>query len=220
MEHVARHLDGASQGHEGNLDFGGPNDAMLIQWASSPEVDIIQLRKGNWVLNLSPSLPRGELEHTWPSIGARLTEQSRTNHNILTLPATTVSDGRSVGLSTRISDSGYGSIPTMAMREMELDANKSAQLAAANDYTAQTTLETYSIASTLEPNTINAYVSEFAEELRSTLPPNLDREGWSIISQTLGGILKEFSVRIAYEETLADTVACRMIMYMVHKYHR
>ncbi|KAK0750820.1 hypothetical protein B0T18DRAFT_57328 [Schizothecium vesticola] len=222
MEHVTRHMDPAVRGLEGNVQFGAPNDEMLVRWASSPEVGIIKMQSGDWVLNLRPSLPpRRKPDHSRASVSALFgTEHSGVNHNILTLLATTFSDGRPVGSSTRIADSGYGSIPTMATREMELDANKSAQLAATNDDTAQTTLETYSTASTLEPNTINAYVSEFVEELRSTLPPNLDREGWNIISPTLGDILKEFSVRIAFEEILADRATCRMIMYMVHKYHR
>jgi hypothetical protein len=81
-------------------------------------------------------------------------------------------------------------------------------------------LETYSTASSLEHGEIRAYVSEFAEELRGALPPNLGKDGWDKISPVLGDILKEFSVRIAYEETLADRTTCRMIMYLVHRYHR
>lgn len=75
------------------------------------------------------------------------------------------------------------------------------------------TLETYSIASSLE------YVNDFTKELRNTLPL-LTREEWSIISPTLGDLLKEFSLRIAYEEMRADSVTCRMIPIYVHKYHR
>ncbi|KAM7204462.1 hypothetical protein V8F20_003578, partial [Naviculisporaceae sp. PSN 640] len=50
MEHVSRHLERAWQGREREVQFGGPNDELFVEWASSPEVGIIQLREGNWVL--------------------------------------------------------------------------------------------------------------------------------------------------------------------------
>jgi len=206
MEHVARHLDAASQGRELNVEFGGPNDEMLVRWASSPEVGIIQLQNGNWALLGGSSIPRG-----------------KPGDFGVVLPTAAAPDSLSVGTSTCFADSGYGSsIPAKGLRETEPDSNNSAQPAGANDDTAQMMLETYSIASTLEPSGIvDAYVSEFVEELRSALPPNLDREGWSLVSpETLADILKEFSIRVAHEETLTDGAACRMIMYLIHKYHR
>ncbi|KAM7204463.1 hypothetical protein V8F20_003579 [Naviculisporaceae sp. PSN 640] len=105
------------------------------------------------------------------------------------------------------------------MGQMQLGDNKSGQQSLENDDTIETIPETYSIASSLEPNTISAYVDEFVEELRSTLPL-LTREEWSVISPKLGDLLKEFSIRIAYEESPADSTTCRMIMYLVHRYHR
>ncbi|KAK0643111.1 hypothetical protein B0T16DRAFT_391692 [Cercophora newfieldiana] len=53
MEHVARHLDGASQGREPNVEFGGDQDACLTKWAGQEEVAIIARAGGRWVLEKS-----------------------------------------------------------------------------------------------------------------------------------------------------------------------
>jgi len=50
MEHVARHLDAASQGREPKVVFGGDHDACLTRWAGQEEVAIIARAGGRWVL--------------------------------------------------------------------------------------------------------------------------------------------------------------------------
>lgn len=42
MEHVARHLDGASSPNEPHVAFGGDNDETLTDWAMSSEVNIVR----------------------------------------------------------------------------------------------------------------------------------------------------------------------------------
>ncbi|KAI1808124.1 hypothetical protein F4811DRAFT_559402 [Daldinia bambusicola] len=51
MEHVAKHLEKAVTGSELPIVFGGPNDETLINWATRPEVAIIEKgAKGKWEL--------------------------------------------------------------------------------------------------------------------------------------------------------------------------
>ena len=58
--HVARHLDGASQRCEGNVPFGAPNDEMLVRWASSPEVGVIQMQSGTGFLIFDQAFCEGK----------------------------------------------------------------------------------------------------------------------------------------------------------------
>jgi len=41
MEHVAKHMEGAAQGKEGRVVFGGEGDDTLVEWAAREEVGII-----------------------------------------------------------------------------------------------------------------------------------------------------------------------------------
>jgi len=50
MEHVARHLDAASQGREPSVVFGGEHDECLTEWAGQEEVAIIMSAGDGWVL--------------------------------------------------------------------------------------------------------------------------------------------------------------------------
>jgi len=50
MEHVARHLDAASQGKELPVEFGGEHDTCLTEWAGRGDVAIIAWVGGRWVL--------------------------------------------------------------------------------------------------------------------------------------------------------------------------
>ncbi|OTB16624.1 hypothetical protein K445DRAFT_375251 [Daldinia sp. EC12] len=51
MEHVAKHLEKAVTGSEPPIQFGGPNDDTLIDWATRPEIAIIERgAKGKWEL--------------------------------------------------------------------------------------------------------------------------------------------------------------------------
>lgn len=52
MEHVAKHLEGAALGREGQVRFGGEEDGSLVEWAKSREVGIIERggRGGRWEL--------------------------------------------------------------------------------------------------------------------------------------------------------------------------
>ncbi|KAK5661382.1 hypothetical protein OQA88_11281 [Cercophora sp. LCS_1] len=54
MEHVARHLDRAAQGSELPVEFGGERDQSLTQWAGRPDVAIVELVAGQWVLKNGP----------------------------------------------------------------------------------------------------------------------------------------------------------------------
>ncbi|KAF7552621.1 hypothetical protein G7046_g7353 [Stylonectria norvegica] len=49
MEHVARHLEGATEGNEPKVQFGGPNDDTLTEWAAHESVKAIRRnRAGKW----------------------------------------------------------------------------------------------------------------------------------------------------------------------------
>ncbi|KAH7358462.1 hypothetical protein B0T11DRAFT_104175 [Plectosphaerella cucumerina] len=51
MEHVAKHLDKASEGREGPLSFGGTGDPTLTVWAEKPEVGVVRkVAEGRWEL--------------------------------------------------------------------------------------------------------------------------------------------------------------------------
>jgi hypothetical protein len=65
MEHVARHLDAASQGREANVVFGGEHDTCLTEWAGREDVAIIERDGGRWVLakgNTSTAQAKGRAE--------------------------------------------------------------------------------------------------------------------------------------------------------------
>ncbi|KAK0613471.1 hypothetical protein B0T14DRAFT_498954 [Immersiella caudata] len=65
MEHVARHLDAASQGREASVVFGGEHDTCLTEWAGREEVAIIERDGGRWVLakgNTSTAHGKGKAE--------------------------------------------------------------------------------------------------------------------------------------------------------------
>lgn len=47
MEHVAKHLE---TGDRGEVSFGGPGDAGLVEWAASPEVGVIVREGEGWKL--------------------------------------------------------------------------------------------------------------------------------------------------------------------------
>lgn len=48
MEHVAVHLERAASGEEPAVLFGGSNDVELTEWASSPNVNVIELTAEGW----------------------------------------------------------------------------------------------------------------------------------------------------------------------------
>ena len=216
MEHVARHLDRAADGQEPHVNFGGDNDTLLLQWASSPEVNIVGLQDGKWTLTRQSSVVLHKIsqqpeEFRYPA--RERAARKRTDGNI--------------GLVHHPPDSAYGSMVTTATQwkghQMKNVAKASTGLAvsgsreeSAEEDCEGEKLETYSTASTLGGKARETYVSEFAEELRSAFPSAMDKAGWDRISPNLGDILKEFSVRIAYEDTLADRAICRKIMYLVH----
>ncbi|KAM0333108.1 hypothetical protein ACHAQA_001767 [Verticillium albo-atrum] len=51
MEHVAKHLEAATEGREQMPQFGGDEDSTLITWAASPEVGVVQkTTAGGWEL--------------------------------------------------------------------------------------------------------------------------------------------------------------------------
>ncbi|EEY14244.1 conserved hypothetical protein [Verticillium alfalfae VaMs.102] len=51
MEHVAKHLEKASEGREPMLSFGGDEDPTLTNWAASPEVGVVRKTDaGDWEL--------------------------------------------------------------------------------------------------------------------------------------------------------------------------
>ncbi|KAK8019798.1 hypothetical protein PG990_004936 [Apiospora arundinis] len=52
MEHVAKHLEKAANGHEERIVFGGHNDPTLTEWAARPDVAVIVAdRTRGWILN-------------------------------------------------------------------------------------------------------------------------------------------------------------------------
>ncbi|KAH8671020.1 hypothetical protein BX600DRAFT_509731 [Xylariales sp. PMI_506] len=53
MEHVARHLEkAATNSNEGHVQFGGPGDPTLTNWATRPDVAVVKAgAKGTWVLH-------------------------------------------------------------------------------------------------------------------------------------------------------------------------
>ncbi|KAK0719683.1 hypothetical protein B0H67DRAFT_551998 [Lasiosphaeris hirsuta] len=59
MEHVAKHCDGAAQGREPKVVFGGEGDECLTEWAGSGEVDIVQRVGGRWVLTQKGKAAKG-----------------------------------------------------------------------------------------------------------------------------------------------------------------
>ncbi|KAI0144007.1 hypothetical protein F4776DRAFT_451239 [Hypoxylon sp. NC0597] len=64
MEHVAKHLEKAVTGSERPIEFGGPHDKTLIDWATRADIAIIEKgEKGNWRLRnplKSSNSPRTE----------------------------------------------------------------------------------------------------------------------------------------------------------------
>lgn len=54
MEHVAKHLDGAARGIEEQVEFGGEEDACLVEWAGRGDVKIIEPvgLGGKWTLSV------------------------------------------------------------------------------------------------------------------------------------------------------------------------
>lgn len=50
MEHVARHLERAANGEEAKVQFGGPNDDTLLNWAAREDVGVVRLTPNGWKL--------------------------------------------------------------------------------------------------------------------------------------------------------------------------
>lgn len=192
MEHVARHLERAAQGNEPNIDFGTHNKPSLLQWASSPMVNILQrVQDGSWVLTRQSSIALQDPRSSHPTEEPRVMQQPP--------------------------DSAYGSMGTTVRSEWK---ENQAHLSGTEARVEAQSPHQYSVAPSLDDIRASTYVSEFTNELRTALPASIEKVGWDRISPALGDILTEFAVRIAYEETLVDRSICRNIMYLVHRYHR
>ncbi|KAH8881537.1 hypothetical protein GQ53DRAFT_754184 [Thozetella sp. PMI_491] len=64
MEHVGRHLERAAASEEPPVEFGGPHDPTLIEWASHHEVAVIRRgATGRWELN-NPLRPTAKMTST------------------------------------------------------------------------------------------------------------------------------------------------------------
>ncbi|KAI1778319.1 hypothetical protein F4818DRAFT_296744 [Hypoxylon cercidicola] len=61
MEHVAKHLEKVVSGTEPPIDFGGVHDATLTDWATRPDVAIIEMERGRWRLR-NPLKSNGQVE--------------------------------------------------------------------------------------------------------------------------------------------------------------
>ncbi|KAI1389781.1 uncharacterized protein F4822DRAFT_213208 [Hypoxylon trugodes] len=70
MEHVAKHLEKAVSGSEQPIEFGGQHDRTLIEWATRPDIAIIERGdKGKWQLRNPLKSSGGLLTETIPDQG-------------------------------------------------------------------------------------------------------------------------------------------------------
>jgi serine/threonine protein kinase len=121
-------------------------------------------------------------------------------------------------------DSGYGSMLPRKFSHW-LDQHKLEQHAQAHiamikeqpeDYDTDTDTA-YSEVISLQGFDILGYISEFADELSSSLPPDFGREDFDRLSPIFEDILKEFAVRIGHQQS-NETKMHRHIMHLVHKH--
>ena len=233
IEHVARHLDRATFGQEPDVDFGGSNDGLFLQWACSPEVDIIERQGGNWALTRRFGYISGPAQkRPYTSVkkedgvtivvGEAWDAYEAEEHSDYSpsAPGALIREDNALDQFRDAADSAYGSMATTVARKFDAELAKDSSSVDNHKSVDGNTFDAYSTASTLDRVTTSTYVSEFVDELKSALPLRHDKDGWERILPALGEILQEFSIRIAYEETLADRPTCRRIMYLVQKYHR
>jgi hypothetical protein len=227
MEHVALHMEWAAQGLEEPLVCGGDRDPTLMDWATRPDVAIVKMESGRWVINGSFKSPmtatakqasvRDRCANPTASL-SQLDSAPLLPRDSLA-PATPVAEsaiGSVARLTNQLTDSGYASLRMDPAHPGTTNPANAESAQTADD--ADDAATVYSSTLSLAEDQVDIYKSEFAEALAGDLRSQTqDPRPLQSLFSRLPTLLKAFALRLG---CAGSNKAERDVMCFIHKHRR